>query len=272
MNWFREHRLLTVISGIILALCLVIVVSFLSVGGSSFLGNKTHSIVHVIQHPLSFITGGVKNTVAGIFKYDEVKNENEQLKEKLRKAEETNKDLLLTKDELRQLKDLSRSLSFDPYKNRKQAVAARITEIDNSNPYIVFTVDAGTEDGVSKDDIVVDGKGLIGKVLDTGKHWSKVVSVLSETNNISFKSLRKTSVMGVLAGDGKKILKGYVMKKEAPIIKGDILVTSGIGVYPEGIKIGKVSSVDYDEDRQLKVVEVQPTVEFETLQKVTIYK
>ena len=115
----------------------------------------------------------------------------------------------LEKDELRQLKDLSRFLSFDPYKNRKQAVAARITEIDNSNPYIVFTVDAGTEDGVSKDDIVVDGKGLIGKVLDTGKHWSKVVSVLSETNNISFKSLRKTSVMGVLAGDGKKILKGY---------------------------------------------------------------
>lgn len=78
--------------------------------------------------------------------------------------------------------------------------------------------------------------------------------------------------MGVLSGDGKKTLKGYVMKKEAGIIKGDDLVTSGIGIYPEGIKIGTVSSVDYDDDRQLKVVEVKPTVDFETLQRVTIYK
>lgn len=272
MNWFREHRLFTVISGIVIALCLVILVSFLSAGGSSFLGNKTHSLVSVAGNPLSFVTGGVKNTVAGIFKYDSVKSENEKLKEELRKEKEKNIDLALTKDELKQLSQLSKSFDYQPYKNRRKAVAARITEIDNSNPYIVFNVDAGTEKGISKNNIVVDGRGLIGKVLDTGRGWSKIVSVLSDTNNISFKSLRKMSVMGVLSGDGKKTLKGYVMKKEAGIIKGDDLVTSGIGIYPEGIKIGTVSSVDYDDDRQLKVVEVKPTVDFETLQRVTIYK
>ena len=272
MNWLREHRLFTVISSIVLVLFLVVVASFLSAGGSTFIGRNIHSLIKTAESPLSMVTGGVRNTVAGIFKYNDVKAENEDLKEEVRKLEEKNKDLTLKKDELDQLKNLSKSFKFEPYRNKKEAVAARIIEIDNSNPYVVFTVDVGTNKGVSKNDIVVDGNGLIGKVLDTGKNWSKIVSILSDTNNISFKSLRKTYVMGVLNGDGNKTLTGYLMKKEASVIKGDVLVTSGIGIYPEGIKIGKVSSVEYDEDKQLKVVEVKPTVEFETLQKVTIYK
>lgn len=48
-------------------------------------------------------------------------------------------------------------------------------------------------------------------------------------------------------------------------------MTSGVGVYPKGIIIGKVNSVDYDDNRQLKVITVKPSVSFETLEKVAIF-
>ncbi len=272
MNWLREHKLFSVIAGIVLVLCLVIIVSFLSAGGSSFIGRGTHKVVHVIETPLSYVTSGVRNTVAGVFRYSSLLKENEELKEQVAKLEQENKDLTLSKDDLNQLERLSGVFKFDPYKNKRSSIAARITEIDYSNPFIVFTVDRGTEEGIKNNSIVVDGNGLVGKVFDCGKGWSKVVSILSENNNVSFKVLRRTSVTGVISANSEGELSGYVMNDRAKIVKGDTLVTSGIGVYPEGIIVGKVSTVDYDEDRQLKVITVRPSVDFESLQKVAIFK
>ena len=267
MNWLREHRLFTVITGIVLVLCLVIIVSFLTAGGSTFLGRGAHSLVHKFEKPLTTITSGVRNTVAGVISYNDIKAENEELKAQIEQLEDENSDLRIKREELRQLKKLSNSFNFEPYKGRSKAVAARITEMDNANPYIVFTVDAGEDKGVKENSIVVDGSGLVGKVTEVGSDWSKVVSILSENNNISFRVTRKPSITGVVEADGKGGLEGFVM-----IVKGDTLVTSGVGVYPEGIKIGRVEDVDYDENRQLKVITISPTVVFDSLQKVAIFK
>jgi rod shape-determining protein MreC len=79
-------------------------------------------------------------------------------------------------------------------------------------------------------------------------------------------------VSGVLSANKNGELEGYVLKNKYRIVKGDTLITSGIGIYPKGIKIGKVKSVDYDDDRQLKVVKVKPAVDFETMEKVAIFK
>lgn len=272
MNWFREHRLFTVIAGIVFVLCLVIVVSFLSAGGSSFIGRGTHKVVNLVEKPLSYITSGVRNTVAGVFRYNDVLTENEKLKERIAELENENIQLSLNKEELEQLQRLSKSFDFKPFKKNGDAVAANVTEIDYSNPYVVFTVDAGLKKGVKKNSIVVDGEGLIGRVIDAGDNYSKVVSILSDNNNVSFAVQKNLKIRGVISANSKGELEGYVLNKGSRIIKGETLVTSGIGVYPSGIKIGRVSSVDYDEDRQLKVVTVKPTVNFDALQKVAIYK
>jgi rod shape-determining protein MreC len=124
---------------------------------------------------------------------------------------------------------------------------------------------------VHKDCVVVDGNGLIGKVTETGDGWSKVVSVLSDGNNISFRVLRDQTITGVVSGDGETHLDGYVIEEKMRIIKGDQLVTTGVGLYPAGILIGTVDTVEYDDDRQMKVITVSPTANFEGLQKVAVF-
>ena len=272
MNWLREHKLFTVIAGIVFVLCLVIIVSFLSAGGSSFIGRGTHKVVNAAEKPLSYITSGVRNTVAGIFKYSDLVDENEKLKKKVDELENENTQLSLNGSELEQLRKLSNVFSFKPFKKRDDGVVANITELDYSNPYVVFTVDCGTEKGIKKNSVVVDGNGLVGKVIDVGSGYSKVVSILSDNSNVSFVIRRRPKASGVLTANKKGKLDGYMLKSKSRVVKGDTLITSGIGVYPKGIKIGKVSNVDYDENRQLKVITVKPSVDFEALQKVAIFK
>ena len=136
---------------------------------------------------------------------------------------------------------------------------------------VSFTIDQGEEAGIKKDCIVVDGNGLVGRVIDTGKGWAKVSSVLSDANDISFSVLRDPTVTGIVKGDGKNGMEGYVMDDTYRILKGDTLVTTGIGIYPGGIKIGKVETVDYDDDRQQRVITVKPTAKFRGLQKVAVF-
>ena len=61
-----------------------------------------------------------------------------------------------------------------------------------------------------------------------------------------------------------------MLDSEAKIHEGDELITSGMGVYPAGIEIGKVTKVRYDSDEQLLRVDIKPSVEFESLQKVSV--
>lgn len=61
-----------------------------------------------------------------------------------------------------------------------------------------------------------------------------------------------------------------MLDDKADVSEGDKLVTSGMGVYPAGIEIGKVVKVRYDSNAQLQRVDVKPSVDFESLQKVTV--
>jgi rod shape-determining protein MreC len=77
-------------------------------------------------------------------------------------------------------------------------------------------------------------------------------------------------LLGILSGDGQGGLAGYMLDPDGSVIAGDILVTSGMGMYPEGIVIGKVSEVTWNNDTLLKTVAIEPGVYFKNLQKVTV--
>lgn len=271
MNWFRRHKIFTATAGIVLILCLFVVGSFMMGGGSTILGKGFQTVITAVQKPFATVTGGIKNTFVGIFQYNTVLKENEALQQENEDLKQQNLELALTREELAQLKDLSGAFDFTPFAGSGKAVAGKIITLDNSNMFQTFVIDAGSDKGIKINNIVVDGSGLVGRVREVGKSWSKVVSVLDENNNISFKVLRKGSIQGVLHGNGTGKLEGYLLDGEAKIVAGDVLVTSGVGLYPQGIRIGKVTKVSFDKDLQLKVITVAPTVKFTSLQKVAVF-
>ena len=59
--------------------------------------------------------------------------------------------------------------------------------------------------------------------------------------------------------------------KNADIQEGDVIVTSGFGgMYPKGLVVGLVSSLENDEAGLLKIALLEPAVDFQKLEDVAV--
>lgn len=270
MRWFREHKIFTTVVAIIIVLLLIIAKSYTNKGITSIIGGGVQKIVAVIEKPVAAITGGVGDTVSGVFGYKELQEENKKLKEEVEKLKQSNNNLKMQSDEYEELKDLSEIFDYEPFEGVDDAVAANIIAVDNSMIYKEFTIDVGKNKGVKAGDMVVNEDGLVGVVKEVTKNNAKISSVLENNNNISFILKKKGSVKGVVKGTGKTMLEGYLLDSDASVSEGDTLVTSGMGKFPKGISIGKVAQVEYDSDTQLKRITVKPNANFKTMGKVAV--
>lgn len=270
MRFIKEHKLLSLVSSVFIILLVIMVVSYKNGGSNGAPTKKIQEAVNTLQAPVSFTKDTIKANVSSLVKYRALKAENEALKEKVHELEQEIIDSEIEKNELKELKKLSEVLNYEAVQRSAGLVSASIVALDESNRLRVFTIDRGTDSGIRKDCMVVNGEGLVGRVLEVGENWSKVISVIDESNNVSFMVQRDMGIIGIVSGNGKGKLSGFTIDNNASIIKGDTLITSNIGIYPAGIRIGKVSKVKYDNDTQIKSVTVEPGVSFNSLQKVAV--
>jgi rod shape-determining protein MreC len=54
------------------------------------------------------------------------------------------------------------------------------------------------------------------------------------------------------------------------VIPGDVLLTSGLGLYPESIPIGEIEKVIDDKNKGLKYVVVKPYADFKNIDDVVV--
>ena len=270
MNLLREHKKLTVMLSILLILIVIIVASYYNPGNSTALGRGIEKAVSFVQGPVSSAGEGIKSGARGIFQFRSVLKENEELKDEVASLNREIIKLKLSRTELNELRDLSNVLGYQNVTQNYNLVTADVIAMDGSNWFNFFTINRGTNSGIYKDAVVINGEGLIGRVYEVGPNWAKVISVIDESNSVSFKVFRNMQLLGILSGDGKGSLEGYMIDPDAAVIKGDILITSGMGMYPEGIVIGKVKKVVWNNDTLLKTIAIEPAAYFKNLQKVTV--
>ena len=84
--------------------------------------------------------------------------------------------------------------------------------------------------------------------------------------------VRDRKQLGIVSGSAGGEISGYMMDADSTISEGDIIVTSGLGIYPEGISIGNVKTVVYNSNTLLKEITVEPAVNFKGLEKVAVIK
>ena len=131
---------------------------------------------------------------------------------------------------------------------------------------------------IKKGDLVLSGNGVVGVVENVQKDYSKVLSIMDSNISMSFNAVRNEQINGIASQNinsekfrkmEEGLLKGYVFE-DAPILVGDILVTSGMGEYPKGIEIGEVFEVFEDDENLLKYITIKPYTNFNTLTKVMV--
>ena len=131
-------------------------------------------------------------------------------------------------------------------------------------------INVGRKDGVEDRMAVVNGDGLVGKVLTTSAE-SSVVQILQDRNcRVSAVAQNKDRPQGIVRyEDGKFLLQDAPAR--STIAVGDVVVSSGVGgVFPEGLLIGTVEAVGRDETGLFREVTLKPGVDFNTLEEVFV--
>lgn len=205
------------------------------------------------------VLDGVSNNFIGSQK---LQMENQALKQQLL---EKNNDLLLL-DQLKVENNRLRLLLGSPLRQDeyKKIVEVLMAEMDAYRQQII--INQGKDDGAYVGQPVIDERGVVGQVISVGESSSRVLLVTDVTHGIPVQVLRN-DVRAVASGTGHNdelILEN--MPRGIDIIKGDVLVTSGLGGrFPEGYPVAVVETVQNDGSSHFARATARPLASLERL-------
>jgi len=108
-------------------------------------------------------------------------------------------------------------------------------------------IDKGNTANVQAGQVVMDDRGIVGQITRVYPWLSEVTLITEKDHAVPVQVLRsglRSVAFG--AGDTSQLSLRY-MPVSTDIVKGDILVTSGIdGIYPPGIPVAKVEKIERD--------------------------
>lgn len=120
-------------------------------------------------------------------------------------------------------------------------------------------VDKGADDGVYVGQAVLDASGVFGQVASVDQRTSDIILISDATHEIPV-MINRNGLRTIAVGTGDpRWLKLPYLPTSADVVKGDLLVTSGLGgVFPEGYPVGTVVDVKTDPSQSLADVDVRP--------------
>lgn len=162
-----------------------------------------------------------------------------------------------------------RSLLKAREQTKGKTLLCRVIGRSPSYWFHTLTIDAGTRDGVDDRTVLVDGKGVVGRVYRANYFTSNVL-VLSGRQEGLFSGVgvkvERTGDLGVVKGDNRRELGLAYLQPEAEVRPGDSVVTSGLGgVFPTGLPVGTVRSVVLDQEGLSKSGVVVPSADLSRL-------
>ena len=135
-------------------------------------------------------------------------------------------------------------------------------------------INLGSNAGLRENMAVVNASGLVGIIDETYPDAARVLLITSPRCKAGGIVLRANSrVVGVVNGlaGGDAVLQMSNMARDADIVEGDIVVTSGFGGnHPGGLVIGTVSEVSLNVGGLLKQAKIVPAVDFGRLEEVMV--
>jgi rod shape-determining protein MreC len=134
------------------------------------------------------------------------------------------------------------------------------------------TVDAGARDGVRRDQTVLSGSGLVGRVRAVGSGSATVLLAADPGSAVAVR-LERTMDIGVAKGNGDDPAALELLNPSRVVVKGDRLVTFGSpggSPYVPGVPYGEVVSVSRRPGGLTTRASVTPFVDFGRLDLVGV--
>lgn len=258
-------------AAVVIALVSVITMT-MNPGNSDALSSVGNVITRPIKNMMTSLVQSLERIYGYMYKYDQIVDENEELKAKIAKLEEEYRDYTAISNENEQLKQL---LGFSSRHSDYKYEPATIISWTASNWSSTFTIGKGSNSGIELYDCVITENGyLVGRVTELGPSTATITTILDTSSSIGA-LIYASSEVAVIEGDYKLYQDGMVklayLPDDATIATGDTIITSGKGGnFPQGLVIGYVADVYQTSSGLADYASVTPAANIENLTHVYI--
>ena len=233
--------------------------------GVPMLEAVTFGVFAEVQRGAGSVIEGARGGWEGYFALQQVRQENERLREQLGQ-------LQIKLQQERAVAQQSRNLQhLLELRQRTELVTTATTVIAGpaAPDFRTVTVDKGTTDGLRPDQAVISPAGVVGRIIMPSARASKV-QLLIDRNASAGALIERSRAQGVVIGNGSDRLRMEYVSSTADVQIGDLVVTSGIeGIYPKGFVVGQIESLERGAGMFSSIV-IKPAVEFSSLEDVLV--
>jgi rod shape-determining protein MreC len=240
--------------------------------GVPILQEVTFGAFAEMQRGATSAFGSAREGWQNYFALQEIRRENEQLKQEvtnLRVTLEQERSIAQQTRTLQQLLDLRSATGF-------KTAAAMVIGSGADPEFRTITIDKGTQDGLGADMAVMSPAGIVGRILMPTARAAKVQLII-DRDAAAGVMIERTRVAGIVTGVGSAEELGFkaglidlnYVPSSADVKPGDRVVTSGIdGIYPKGLPVGEIQSAERVGGEWR--IRVKPSVDFAALEAVLV--
>ncbi|MCD6151813.1 MAG: rod shape-determining protein MreC [Deltaproteobacteria bacterium] len=197
-----------------------------------------------------------------------VNRENQALKNRIANLE---RRLIARKESQRQNLQLRKLLNFQKeHQLPAHATIANVIGRDASGFSRLIFIDHGSRDLIKIHDPALTPGGIVGQVIMASPFSAKIM-LITDSHSSCDVLVQRTRERGVLQGDNQELCRLSYLMRSADIQIGDTIITSGMdGVYPKGIPVGTIVSVDRGNGSLCQKIAVQPFANLSGLEEIIV--
>ncbi len=172
-------------------------------------------------------------------------------------------------EELKKYRRVDGLLSYHPIAKEKFLVAD-VIGWDSTNLSQTAIINKGTKDGVGEQTVVITHEGLIGRVVSSSGHSSRVLMMTDSRSAVdAYVQGSRARCIVVGQNKGKCVIDYLSIDSKAQV--GDKLISSGLGgIFPKGLTLGTISSIEPDSGRLFFKAEMIPSANFKQVEEVLV--
>jgi rod shape-determining protein MreC len=262
---------------VLVVLCLVLLTAYFGESSSGGLHSVQRGAMEVLTpvqegankalKPFRDLFGWFGDTLDAKSQRDKLQTERDQLRQQVAQLDLRGRQLYGE----RAWRDAAAAANLNAYDPVEAKLFARSASTFSSR----IEINKGSSDGIKVDDPVLNGEGLIGKVLSVSSSSSVVMLLTDQDFGVSALDSKSSEPGSIESTPGSDLTLTLVPDAKS-VHSGDPIVTAGTisdrypSPFPKGILIGNVSRVDIGEGELDRRIHVRPAADLRRIDTVRV--